>query len=89
MADMLMYRYYVRQDKLIETGMNLVRTVSRSILENLEGKGKFSLANRRPFFAKRIVNNFRYDTVRVCSGLGLKVNCHKVAFRYSDARNQY
>ena len=35
--------YDVRQDKYIETGMNFVTTVTRRIVENLEGQGRFSM----------------------------------------------
>jgi hypothetical protein len=43
-----MSSYDVRQDKYIETGMNFVTTVTRRILENLEGKGKVSLSILEP-----------------------------------------
>jgi hypothetical protein len=60
-----MSSYDVRQDKYIETGMNFVTTVTRRILENLEGKGKVSLSILDPqfctigiCFAKKIMNFF-------------------------------
>ena len=38
-----MSSYDVRQDKYIETGMNFVTTVTRRIVENLEGQGRISM----------------------------------------------
>jgi hypothetical protein len=62
-----MSSYDVRQDKYIETGMNFVTTVTRRILENLEGKGKVSLSILETqfctiviCFAKKIMNFFGF-----------------------------